>query len=219
MSHPEETIAVMREYLRTSLAERRRSTATIRAEPSVAERLDTLLDDAPCGFVVFADDGTMRAANATLLDMLGYSRDGARWAATSSRCSRWAARIFYQTHLFPLLRLHGQRRGDLPAAARSGRDDVGALVNAVRRERDGEWRDRCVLLRIGSGRKFEDALLRAKKEAEEARELAGDSKAVGGACATRTPGGRAEHERSSASRSRRSSWRRRARSCARSTTS
>jgi len=32
---------------------------------------DSLLDGAPCGFIVFTDDGTVRVVNQTLLDMLG----------------------------------------------------------------------------------------------------------------------------------------------------
>jgi PAS domain S-box-containing protein len=127
----------------------------------------TLLDDAPCGFVIFADDGTIRAVNATLLEMLGYSRDELVGRHVESLFTV-GARIFYQTHLFPLLRLHARAEEIfLLLRARDG-TDVGTLVNAVRRERGGEWRTECVLLRIVERRKFEDALLRAKKEAEAA---------------------------------------------------
>jgi PAS domain S-box-containing protein len=127
----------------------------------------TLLDDAPCGYVAFADDGSIRGVNATLLEMLGYARDELLGRHFESVLTV-GARIFYQTHFFPLLRLH--TRADeifLILRARDG-TDVGTLVNAVRRERDGEWRTECVLLRIVERRKFEDALLRAKKEAEAA---------------------------------------------------
>jgi PAS domain S-box-containing protein len=127
----------------------------------------TLLDDAPCGYVAFADDGTIRAANATLLAMLGYARDELVGRHFESMLTI-GARIFYQTHFFPLLRLHARAEEIfLILRARDG-TDVGTLVNAVRRERDGEWRTECVLLRIVERRKFEDALLRAKKEAEAA---------------------------------------------------
>jgi len=127
----------------------------------------TLLDDAPCGFVAFADDGTIRVVNATLLEMLGYSREELAGRHFESVLTV-GARIFYQTHFFPLLRLHGHAEEIfLILRARDG-SDVGTLVNAIRRERDGEWRTECVLLRIVERRKFEDALLRAKKEAEAA---------------------------------------------------
>ena len=51
-------------------------------------------------------------------------------------------------------------------------EDAAALVNAARRERDGAWVSDCVLMPVRERRKFEQALLRAKKEAEEARRIA-----------------------------------------------
>jgi signal transduction histidine kinase len=45
-------------------------------------------------------------------------------------------------------------------------------VNGVRRERAGEWVVDCVLLEVKERRKFEDALLRAKKAAEDAQSVA-----------------------------------------------
>jgi len=131
----------------------------------------SLLDDAPCGFVAFADDGTIRVVNATLLGMLGYAREDLIGHHVE-RVLAVGSRIFYQTHFFPLLRLHGRAEEIfLLLRARDG-SDVAALVNAVRREREGEWVTDCVLLRIVERRKFEDALLRAKREAEEARAVA-----------------------------------------------
>jgi PAS domain S-box-containing protein len=131
----------------------------------------TLLDDAPCGFVAFADDGTVRTVNATLLRMLGASRDEVVGRHVEQLLTV-GSRIFYQTHFFPLVRLHG--RADEIFLVLRARDasEVAALVNAVRHERDGEWTTDCVLLRIVERRKFEDALLRAKKDAEEARAVA-----------------------------------------------
>jgi len=46
------------------------------------------------------------------------------------------------------------------------------LANGVRRERRGEWITDCVLLRLQERRKFEDALLAAKRSAEAARATA-----------------------------------------------
>ena len=111
MSHPEETIAVMREYL--SARRRLTSSCRPRADEPDGRRdrrrrsIDPLLDAAPCGFVSFADDGTIRATNATLLEMLGFTRDElvGRHVETILNVG---TRIFYQTHFFPLLRLHGR---------------------------------------------------------------------------------------------------------------
>jgi PAS domain S-box-containing protein len=129
--------------------------------------LDPLLDEEPCGFISFADDGILRVVNRTLLDMLGYAR-GELLGKHVETILAVGSRIFYQTHFFPLLRLHG--RADeifLLLRSKSG-SDVAVLANAVRRERDGEPITDAVLLRLVERRKFEDALLEAKRIAEEA---------------------------------------------------
>jgi PAS domain S-box-containing protein len=134
---------------------------------SDAAAIDPLLDTAPCGFVSFLDDGRVRVVNRTLLDMLGYSREELIDRHVESIFAV-GSRIFYQTHFFPLLRLHG--RADeifLLLRGKSG-EDVAVLANAVRRERGGEWVTDAVLLRLIERRKFEDALLEARRVAEEA---------------------------------------------------
>jgi signal transduction histidine kinase len=133
--------------------------------------LGPLLDTAPCGFVSFADDGTVRVANATLLDMLDYQADELVGKHVETVMSV-GARIFYQTHLFPLLRLHGRAEEIFLLLRAKNGEDVAAIANAVRRERGGEWISDCVLLWVRERRKFEDALLRAKELAEEAKAVA-----------------------------------------------
>ncbi|MEP6991297.1 MAG: ATP-binding protein [bacterium] len=136
--------------------------------PPALATADALLEDAPCGFVVFADDGTVRHANATLLSMLGRAREAVVGRHFDSVLTV-GSRIFYQTHLFPLLRLHGRADEIFLALRAADGEEVGALLNAVRRERDGVWATECVLMHVRERPKFEDALLRAKKEAEGAR--------------------------------------------------
>jgi signal transduction histidine kinase len=130
--------------------------------------LDPLLDDAPCGFVSFADDGTVRLINRTLLDLLGIQREGIVGRHVENLLTV-GGRIFYQTHLFPVLRLHG-RAEEIFLLFRSGSgEEMGALVNAIRRKRDGDAVIDCVVMRVQERRKFEDALVRAKEDAESAR--------------------------------------------------
>jgi sigma-B regulation protein RsbU (phosphoserine phosphatase) len=127
--------------------------------------LDPILDSAPCGFISFDDDGRLRVANHTILDMLGYSLSEVLGRHIESIFAV-GSRIFYQTHFFPLLRLQG--RADeifLLLRGKSG-EDVAVLANAVRRERSGEWITDAVLLRLVERRKFEDALLDARHVAE-----------------------------------------------------
>ncbi len=129
--------------------------------------LEAMLDDAPAGFLSFADDGAIELVNGTLLRMLGYERDELVGTHVENILTV-GSRIFYQTHLFPLVSLHGHAEEIFIVLKPKAGGDVGALLNAVRRKRDDHFVTDCVLLEVRERRKFEDALLRAKKTAEEA---------------------------------------------------
>ena len=70
------------------------------------ETIDALLDHAPCFFLSFADDGRITLANATLLHRLGHDRDELLGKHVETILTR-AGRLFYQTHVFPLVKMHG----------------------------------------------------------------------------------------------------------------
>jgi len=132
------------------------------------DRIDSLLDTAPCGFLSFGDDGKLLAANATLLEWLGYSFEEA--------CDRHvetlmpvATRIFYQTHFFPLLKLTGKvAEVYLTLRTKTG-EDLPVLTNALRREQDGHPVNDCVFMVVRQRSLYEDEILQAKRSAEEAR--------------------------------------------------
>ena len=136
--------------------------------PTLAAPPTDLLDTAPCGFVSFADDGTIATINATLLRMLGYERDELLGRHVESIMTV-ATRIFYQTHFFPLLRLHGRAEEIFFALRGKQGGEVGVLANAVRHERGGMVANDCVVLEVRERRKYEDELLRARKAAEHAQ--------------------------------------------------
>jgi PAS domain S-box-containing protein len=143
-------------------------------EPALAER-DVpakagslgVLDRAPCGYVAFNDDGTVIAANSTLGELLDVDAEGLVGRSIEEILTI-PARIFYQTHFFPLVKLHGRAEEIyFTLRARSGAH-VHVLVNAVRHEVDGAQRIDCVMLRIHERQKYEQELLQAKKVAEHA---------------------------------------------------
>ena len=140
-----------------------------RTQRSLAARpVDEPLDTAPCGFVSYMDDGEVVLANRTLLDLLGYERDeviGRRFESLLTV----AGRIFHQTHFVPLVTLHGHADELFVVLRRRDGSDLGTLVNAVRRLRDGVGVTDCVFLPVRERRKYEDALLLAKREAEQAQ--------------------------------------------------
>ena len=132
------------------------------------ERLDPVLDRAPCGFVAFADDGRLLAVNRTLLDRLGLADDAVAGQHVESLLTL-PGRIFYQTHFFPMVRLHGRAEEVFLLLRAADGEAVGVLCNARRREDDGGTRTECVLLEVPERQKFETALIQAKQEAEAAR--------------------------------------------------
>jgi PAS domain S-box-containing protein len=125
------------------------------------------LDHAPCGFVSFGDDGRIAFVNATLLTRLGYGRDELVGRHVETIFTT-GSRIFLQTHLLPLVKLHGQAEEIFLLLRTGSGEDVGVLCNLVRRTRGGVGETDCVLLEVRERRKFEDALLEAKQTAERA---------------------------------------------------
>jgi PAS domain S-box-containing protein len=129
--------------------------------------MDELLNTAPCAFLSFNDEGRIVLANATLLELLGYEFDELRGRHVESLLTV-ASRIFYQTHLFPLLKLH-DRVDEVYFSLRSkGGTEIPVLVNAVRRERAGVVVNDCVLMHMRQRNQYEDEILQAKRSAEEA---------------------------------------------------
>jgi PAS domain S-box-containing protein len=129
--------------------------------------MDALLDTAPCGFVSFLDDGTMREVNTTLASLLGYTRIELHgWHVEKILFP--GARIFYQTHLFPMLKMHGLVEEIYLALRAKDGKDIPVLLNGIRRERDGVMITDCVFVRMIQRGEYEEQLLTARRMAEKA---------------------------------------------------
>ena len=129
--------------------------------------MDSLLDQAPCGFVSFTDDGMVRAVNQTLLDKLHRGRDEVEGSHVESLLAP-GAQLFYHTHLFPLLKMQG-RVEEVYLSLRSAEgEELSCLLNARRTERDGTPVNDLVLLPFEERNQYEDEILQAKRAAEQA---------------------------------------------------
>ncbi|HEY9881924.1 MAG TPA: diguanylate cyclase [Leptolyngbyaceae cyanobacterium] len=133
----------------------------------MAYQIDEVLDTAPCGFLSFSDDGTIVLINATLLELLGM--------ALNEVCGRKiecllpiASRIFYQTHFFPLLKLHGKAEEVYFSLRSKQGESIPMLVNGTRKEKAGEFVNDCIFIPIKQRIQYEDEILKAKKTAEAA---------------------------------------------------
>lgn len=139
-------------------------------EPSrgrVVRLMDDLLNRAPCGFLSFSDDGKIVLVNETLLELLGYEQNELLGRHIESLLPV-ASRIFYQTHLFPLLKLHDKVNEIYFSLRSSAGDEIPVLVNAMRREREGVIVNDCILMHMRQRNQYEDEILQAKRVAEEA---------------------------------------------------
>ncbi|CAN5536372.1 hypothetical protein BH20VER1_BH20VER1_14720 [soil metagenome] len=129
--------------------------------------MDPLLDQAPCGYLAFTDEGEIRMVNSTLATLLGFTPEELRGRKFESLLGV-GARIFYHTHFFPVLKLQGEAEEVyLTLRSRSGAD-IPVLTNGVRRERNGEMLSECVFVRMLQRSEYENELLRAKRTAEAA---------------------------------------------------
>lgn len=129
--------------------------------------MDEVLEEAPCGYLSFDDAGTILLANTTLARMVGYERD-ALIGLHIGALLPVAARIFYNTHFFPLLKLHGRAEEIYLTLRRRDGDEVPTLANAVRRQRSGQTVNDCVVVPMRQRHEFERELVHARRAAEEA---------------------------------------------------
>ncbi|MGV3534025.1 MAG: ATP-binding protein [Chthoniobacteraceae bacterium] len=129
--------------------------------------MDSLLTHAPCGFLSFSDKREILLCNHTLSAMLGYP-PGELVGRSIDTILTGGARIFYQTHFFPLLTLQGKAEEIYFSLRDANGEEVPVLANAHRREADGVAVNDCVLLRIQQRRRFEDEILQARKAADQA---------------------------------------------------
>ena len=124
------------------------------------------MNTAPCGFVAFADDGTIVDVNQTLADMLGYTRvELLGWHI--DKLLPPGGRIFYHTYLFPLLKVKELVEEVYVALRTKSGEAVPVLLNGARREREGRFVSDCVCLRVIQRHEYEDQLLEARRLAEE----------------------------------------------------
>lgn len=131
--------------------------------------MDDRLETAPCGFVTFDDDGTILYTNVRLRERLGY-RTGELEGQSLETILSVGGRVFYHTHFFPLLKMQGVAEEIYFSLRTKNGDDVPVLVNAARRERAGRIVNDCVFMRMRQRLRYEDELLRARKEADRASE-------------------------------------------------
>jgi sigma-B regulation protein RsbU (phosphoserine phosphatase) len=129
--------------------------------------VEALLDYAPNGYLTFNDRGSILEINATLCSMLGYSKTELQ-GLTVETIFNIAGRIFFQTHFFPLLKMQTKVDEMFLLLLAKGGAIVPVVSSAVRTESDHSHTNVCAFLPVPNRRKYEEELLAAKRQAENA---------------------------------------------------
>ena len=129
--------------------------------------MDPLLESAPCGFLRVGDDGYILEANATFCAMVLGER-GVFVGNHVDRLFTAASRIFYQTHVFPTLKLQGSVHEVYLSFLDSRREEVPVLLNAARKAVEGRFEGHWVVVPMRQRNQYENQILEARKTAEAA---------------------------------------------------
>ncbi len=128
--------------------------------------MDALLEEAPCGFLVFDNQGVVTLINRTLARWLGYTVAELQGRKFESLMGI-AGRIFYHTHFFPLLSIQGQAQEIFMVLHTKDKAELPVLINARREELNGLAENHCVMMPVHQRKKYEAELLQAKRALEE----------------------------------------------------
>ncbi len=129
--------------------------------------MDELLNNAPCGFFIFNDEGVILNINETLASRLGYSREELINKKLESILSI-SSRIFYHTHFFPLLSMDNQLNEIFITFNTRDKNQIPYLINASRKFKDAIYSNHVVAISVQQRRKYEAEIINAKKAAEKA---------------------------------------------------
>lgn len=129
--------------------------------------MSSIIDEAPCGFLTVDEAGFVRYANSTLCEIVERSRPEVEGGHVDLLLPP-AGRIFYSTHLFPLLRIQGRAEElYVPVVTAAGRE-LPMLVNGrARADADGTAFD-LVLVPMRQRNRLESELVDARNQAHEA---------------------------------------------------
>jgi sigma-B regulation protein RsbU (phosphoserine phosphatase) len=133
---------------------------------------EDLYESAPCGYLSTLLDGKIVKINNTLLGWLGHSRDELIGARYFSDLLTVGGKLYYETHLSPLLRMQGEVGGlALELRSSDGRRLPVLVSCAIKRDPSGEpVLIRTTLFDARDRRAYEQELLRSRQEADRERE-------------------------------------------------
>jgi sigma-B regulation protein RsbU (phosphoserine phosphatase) len=124
---------------------------------------EDMFENAPCGYITLLVNGRIERVNKTFLRWMGHTPDqmlGKRFSEFLSM----AGRIFFETHMAPLLRMQGFFNEFAIDMVSASGGPIQMIANAVEgRDADGKpLFTRIVLLKANDRRRYEHELLEAR---------------------------------------------------------
>jgi PAS domain S-box-containing protein len=168
------------------------SALNVSAEPKKLdlpeESAQELYEDAPCGYLSLLPDGTIVRANRTFLAWTGYQAENLLSGTRLQDLLPLPAKVFYETHYAPLLRMQGFIREMAMELVCANKQVLPVLVNATE-QRDASGSPvviRTVIYDATERRRYERELLAARRRLEP---LAAVVEASGDAIILTSPSG------------------------------
>jgi phosphoserine phosphatase RsbU/P len=128
---------------------------------------EDMFENSPCGYITLGVNGRIVRVNKTLLEWIGRSADemiGKRF----SDFLNMAGRIFYETHIAPLLRMQGFFNEFAIDMVAAGGEPMQMICNALEGRDDAgkPLFTRLALLKATDRRRYEQELLAAREAAK-----------------------------------------------------
>ena len=142
------------------------------ARPGFEESAEELLEDAPCGYLSAAPDGTLLRVNRTFLRWTGYEREDLVGVKRFQDLLSVGGRIYHETHYAPMLRMQGIVREIAVDIVTADGRRLPVLVNSVlHRDAEGEPQGvRTTVFDATERKSYERELLGARDRERVARE-------------------------------------------------
>jgi PAS domain S-box-containing protein len=133
---------------------------------------EELYHQAPCGYLSYLDNGLIIQINATLLQWLGYQQDEVVDVLSLQDLLSVGSKIYYETHYAPLLQMQGSVQEISLEMLGKNRQKIPVLMNSrvVRNSQNSAVLVHATIFNITQRKAYEQELLKAKYEAEEANQ-------------------------------------------------
>jgi phosphoserine phosphatase RsbU/P len=141
----------------------------VTADDFLEDSAEDLFENAPCGYLSTRLDGTLVKVNRTFETWTGFSREALLGTRRLPDLLSPGGRIYYETHVAPLLLMQGFAREIAVDIVRADGSRLPALINATLRS-DEHGRPgiiRTTVFDATDRRRYEQELMRARRHEQE----------------------------------------------------